>query len=346
MSDSFVATFLVNAWYQKSKWLYLLWPISFLFRCLVGLRRLLYQIGILKSWKAPIPVIVVGNINVGGTGKTPLVVALVRALQVQGLNPAIVSRGYTSKAPSYPFHVTETSTPEEAGDEPLLLAIRAKVPVVIGPDRVSAVRSLLKLHACDVVVCDDGLQHYALSRDIELVVLDGQRMFGNRLCLPAGPLREPTSRVQSCDFIVGNGEISEPLETDVAAFIMQLLPVGFEPVINKDGAGLVDLSRWNCSKHVHAVAGIGHPERFFTMLREMGFTVIEHAFGDHYQYRADDIRFSDELPVIMTEKDAVKVRKLGQDLSPEKYWYMPINAVMDRDLFTVIADRIKGLLVN
>lgn len=346
MADSSRSHFLVNAWYKKSTWLYLLWPFSLIYRLIAAVRHGCYQSGIFRSWKAPIPVIVVGNITVGGTGKTPLVVAVVKALQMQGLQPAIVSRGYGSKAPSYPYHVRCDTPPEYAGDEPLLLARRTQVPVVIGADRVAAVQSLLEHHACDVIVSDDGLQHYALSRDIELLVVDGQRVFGNGMCLPAGPLREPVKRVRRCDYIVGNGNIKHPIDSTVTTFTMQLMPIGFERLTSGSGQHPIDLSRWNQPKHVHGVAGIGNPERFFNSLRQMGFTVIEHAFDDHHQYQASDLQFADQLPIIMTEKDAVKVAGLQQHIDHDNCWYLPINAVTDKDLFSLLGERTKSLLVR
>ncbi|MBL4827487.1 MAG: tetraacyldisaccharide 4'-kinase [Spongiibacteraceae bacterium] len=347
MVDRSGADILVNAWYQNARWPYLLWPLSMLYRCLVRIRRNLFRWGILTSWQSPVPVIVVGNISVGGTGKTPLVVALVKALQALGLRPAIISRGYSSNAPSYPLHVYPDSSAEHAGDEPLLLAIKTQVPVVIGADRVSAAQSLLSCHSCDVILSDDGLQHYALGRDIELLVLDGQRMFGNQMCLPAGPLRESVSRIGQCDFIVSNGEPSAPLITSVPSFTMALKATGFERVAtgnkNDSAVGLLD---WPYSKQVHAVAGIGNPGRFFNSLTALGFTVIEHRFSDHHQYKVEDLQFSDELPIMMTEKDAVKVQGLGQGSHLEKCWFVPVNAVIDKGLLALIGKRVKKLLGN
>ena len=341
MADSSGAHFLVNAWYNKAVWLYLLWPISLLFRALAALRRVCYRSGLFTSWKAPVPVVVVGNITAGGTGKTPFVVSLVRELNARGFNPGIVSRGYGSNALSYPFHVTPDSGVREAGDEPLLLATRTNVPVVIGANRVEAVQSLLKHHVCDVVVCDDGLQHYALQRDIEVAVVDGQRLFGNQLFLPAGPLREPVCRIEDCDFIVTNGVAATPVSTSVPIFSMQLQPVGFERIQTEDQSQLpLDLSRWSEPFHVHALAGIGNPARFFNALRGMGFTVIEHAFDDHHEYCADDLVFADSLPVVMTEKDAVKIRQLS-GIERERLWYLPVDAVIDTDIFSAIAKRIE-----
>lgn len=345
--------FLLNAWYQKAAWLYLLWPLSCFYRTVIALRHWLYHRGVLSSWRAPVPVVVVGNISVGGTGKTPLVIALVEALKAQGFKPGIVSRGYGSTAPHYPFLVTADSNPDQTGDEPLLLALRSGVPVMIDSQRCEAIRGLLQTHDCDVLVADDGLQHYAMQRDIEIVVIDGQRLLANKLCLPAGPLREPASRLRSVDYVVSNGRgntgADEPnfggelgsLTAPVS--IMNLQAAGIVPL--QGGAG-VDGADWTLSKTVHAVAGIGNPGRFFSSLRALGFTVHEHVFADHHPYCAQDIEFGDDLPVIMTEKDAVKARVLAVTIDTEsrdKYWFLKIEAELDQAFFAAIIEQLRGL---
>ncbi len=348
-SKTSTANFLVSAWYQSSFWLLLLWPLSLLYRLLTSLRRWFYRLGLLASWKPPVPVIVVGNITVGGTGKTPLVIALVQALQQAGYNPGIVSRGYGSRAPSYPFLVTADKSPEHCGDEPLLMAKRTAVPVVIDANRIAAAKQLVEQHHCDVIISDDGLQHYALQRDIEIVVVDGQRGFANGLLLPAGPLREPVSRLQQVDFIVGNGgDLS--LKCGASVHRMQLQPAGFAKLDNDQGLvsegaqcatpDMIAAADWQQSKQVHAVAGIGNPQRFYQTLRQLGLSPIEHDFIDHHQYVAEDLHFGDTLPVIMTEKDAVKVRSIN---APDNCWFVPVTAELEGDCFGKILQRLQAL---
>ena len=199
---------LVEAWYRGAWWLWLLRPLEFLFRSLAALRRLAYRAGLLRSYRAPLPVVVVGNITVGGTGKTPVVIALVEQLQAAGLRPGVVSRGYGAGQGSFPHRVGAGSRADECGDEPLLIHRRTGCPCVVDPDRPRALRALLESGPLDLVVCDDGLQHYALQRDLEIAVLDANSLVGNGFCLPAGPLREPVRRLQSVDFTLyrGGGE--------------------------------------------------------------------------------------------------------------------------------------------
>ena len=329
------ANVLVNAWYRRAPWLLLLWPLSLIYRLLVSVRRRCYALGLLSSWKPPVPVVVVGNITVGGTGKTPLVIALVQALQQAGFAPGIVSRGYGSRAPHYPFLVSADKKPQHCGDEPLLMAIRTGVPVVIDADRMAAARQLVEHHRCDVIVSDDGLQHYALQRDIEIVVVDGQRGFANRLLLPAGPLREPVSRLQQVDFVIGNGGEPE-LDCSASRHSMQLQPSALTQL---NGERSVVPEDWPHSRQVHAVAGIGNPQRFYQTLRQLDLAPIEHDFGDHHDYVAEDLHFDDNLPVIMTEKDAVKVRAIN---APQNSWYVPVSAVVDGDCLDKIVQRLQN----
>lgn len=333
------ANYLVQAWHSKSLWLWLLLPLVAIYWLLTALRRKLYSLGFISVWQSPVPVIVVGNITVGGTGKTPLVISLVEALQQAGYQPGIVSRGYGSQAPHYPFRVTPEQSPQHSGDEPLLMAIRTGVPVVIGADRIAAAQDLIDHYGCDVIVSDDGLQHYRLQRNIEIVVVDGQRGFANRLLLPAGPLREPLSRLRRVDFIVRNGgtdsgwssELGKALlNSDASYFSMQLQP----GQLNKlDGSQAVTPDNWQYPPQVHAVAGIGNPDRFYHSLRQLGLQPTGHDFVDHHHYKAGDLEFDDELPVIMTEKDAVKVRSINY---PENSWYLPVSAELDKDFFAKV----------
>ena len=315
-----------TVWYGRNPLSLVLLPLAWLFCAVAISRRLFYRMGWLKSYKLPVPVIVVGNIALGGTGKTPLVIWLVEFLRRNGYTPGVVSRGYGGRAESWPQQVSGDSDPRLVSDEAVLIAQRGGCPVVVGPDRVAAARALLASAPCDVIVSDDGLQHYALARDIEIGVVDGVRRHGNRRCLPAGPLREPVSRLKTVDLIVANGV------AQAGEYAMQLKG---DIVHHLADAHTQALSAFNGQK-IHAVAGTGHPQRFFTQLRAAGLSVIEHAYRDHHDFSPADIDFGDDLPVIMTEKDAVKCRRFAQD----RHWYLPVAAELDEHL----AEQLKRLL--
>jgi tetraacyldisaccharide 4'-kinase len=296
-----------------------LWPLSLVYGGVMLLRRLAYRWGLLQSQRVGVPVIVVGNMTVGGTGKTPLVIRLVDVLRAAGYRPGIVSRGYSGQSLTWPRQVKPDSDPHEVGDEPVLLARRCGCPVVAAPDRVAAARTLLNDHACNVILADDGLQHYALARDIEIAVIDGQRGLGNRACLPAGPLREPAGRLRRVDFIVGNGAAGR------GEYLMTL--VGEQAVNLVDPYVTCSLTTFR-NGLVHAVAAIGDPARFFNFLQAHGIRILEHPFPDHHFFTAADLNFNTDLPVLMTEKDAVKCRSLAQ----ERFWYVPVQARLDPEL--------------
>ena len=294
----------------------LLWPLSLLFGTVVRLRRWLYQQGFGRNETFTVPLIVVGNITVGGTGKTPLVARLVELLREAGYQPGVISRGYGGQSAQWPRHVAADSDPLQVGDEPLLLAQRCRCPVVVGPDRIAAARALLATYPCNVIISDDGLQHYPLRRDIEIAVVDGFRRLGNAACLPAGPLREPPSRLRDVDFVVGNGaargdEYLMCLRGDVAVNLA-------DPYVSAALTGF----RYST---VHAVAGIGDPVRFFDHLRHSRLRILEHPFPDHHHFCPDDLQFRQDMPVLMTEKDAVKCRLFA----PEGCWYVPVSAQLD-----------------
>ena len=322
---------LVTAWHQGSVWLYLLWPMSLLYRFLMLLRRWCYRVGIFKSYQAPMPVIVIGNISVGGTGKTPMVIALIKALNDAGLKPAVISRGYGSKAPYYPYCVSPDDAANITGDEPLLIAQSCRCPVIIGADRKASIGLLIKQHNCDVVVTDDGLQHYALKRDLEIAIVDGDRLFGNGHCLPMGPLREPITRLQSVDWVISNGV--------TAQYTHHMQLTARELVQLKTGEQCL-AERWQANKKVHAVAGIGNPSRFFNTLRELGFDPVEHAFADHHHFVRSDIVFDDNLAVVMTAKDAVKIKPFATD----SCWFLPVDAHLPSALMLEVINKISGLV--
>lgn len=322
---------LVTAWYRGHPLLWLLWPLSMLYALITGLRRFLYRQGWLASQRFSVPVIVVGNITVGGTGKTPLTLALIDFLREQGYRPAVVSRGYGGHS-DYPYRLTDCSSAAESGDEPLAIFRRTGVPVVVDPVRTRAVSWLQQHTDCNVVLCDDGLQHYALARDIEIVVIDGARGLGNRLLLPAGPLREPASRLQSVDFVVVNGDGAAWSDAQAQASAMQLQPQAWLPVRHA-AAAIPPVP----GARLHAVAGIGNPQRFFAQLQAQGFEIVPHAFADHHAYSVDDLVFAEALPVVMTEKDAVKCA----DFAAENWWYVPVQAELSPKFLEGLLQRLR-----
>lgn len=309
---------------------WLLTPLSSVFYLVSGLRRLAYRLGLLPVTRLPVPVIVVGNISVGGTGKTPLTLWLVARLQAAGYRPGIVSRGYGGRQRG-PLAVSLASDPADVGDEPLLLARRARVPVYVGRRRPEAARAMLKAHPdIDVIVADDGLQHYALGRDVEIAVVDGVRRFGNGRLLPAGPLREPPRRLDSVDAVVVNGGTTDWLRVARPIFPMRLEPVRLRRLSDpRDIRGL----DWLRGRQLNAVAGIGHPERFFELLRDLGAVVTPHPFPDHHAFRPEDLPMG---TVVMTEKDAVKCVAFAR----ADDWLLEVDAVVDPALQRYLLNRL------
>jgi len=322
---------LEHYWYSRHPLLWLLLPLSGLFFLLSSLRRSLFRLGWLSSYRPTIPVIIVGNISVGGTGKTPLVVWLCQFLQEQGFKPGLINRGYQGKATSWPQQVTATSDVTLVGDEAVLLAQRTGCPVVAGPKRADSVK-LLEQQGCNIVVSDDGLQHYALQRDIEIAVIDGERRVGNGLLLPAGPLRERVRRLQQVDLIVCNGGTAEQGES-----LMQVLPSGVVSVTSPEERR--PLSHF-AGKRVVAVAGIGNPERFFSTLTQAGIEVVKRIFPDHHPFVAADLQ-TDNNPLLMTEKDAVKCKTIA----PADSWYLVVEAKLSAD-FTQLLETSLNKLKN
>jgi tetraacyldisaccharide 4'-kinase len=334
---------LQRRWYGRPGWLLILTPLEWLYRLLSALRRFAYRRAWFSVWRAPVPVIVVGNIAVGGTGKTPIVIALCDALQRNGFKPGIISRGYGAHPPATPFAVNESSDVAESGDEPLLLARRSACPVVIAPRRAAAAQYLLAHEGCDIIICDDGLQHYALARDIELVVIDAARGFGNGHCLPVGPLRESLRRLRSVDALLLNRAASASmqhlsLDADLAGaqYDFHLTPT---TVVHLVSNRELPVAEWiDQYPRVHAVAGIGNPQRFFATLRQLGCEPIEHAFADHHRFVAHDFDFHDALAVLMTEKDAVKCLALAG----ENFWYLRVEATLPDSLLAAITAKLRA----
>lgn len=308
------ASWLDTIWYRDNFIAKCLLPLSIAFQGAVKLRRSMYRAGYLKVRHLPVPVVVVGNISVGGTGKTPLIIALARLLKQNGYRPGIVSRGYGGKVRA-PVKVEPCSSSEAVGDEPILLARHGDCPVAVCPERFDAGHLLLEQDGCDVILCDDGLQHYKLARDIEIAVVDGERQFGNGYCLPAGPLREPPSRLAQVDFVVVNG--GETAESQYSMTLNGEVAINLATGVGKPLQHFV-------GAECHAIAGIGNPERFFRMLERAGLKCTNHRFPDHYPYRPGDLDF-DEKPVLMTEKDAVKCFGFARD----SHWYVPVTAQLE-----------------
>ena len=314
---------LVAAWYRAAWWLWLLRPLELLFCSFAVLRRRCYSWGLLTPYQSEIPVVIVGNITVGGTGKTPVVIALVEALQGMGMRAGVVSRGYGATAPHYPYTVTDDSKAYECGDEPLLIYRRTRCPCVVDPSRARAVTALLDSFAVDVVISDDGLQHYALARSMEIVVLDAERGVGNGFCLPAGPLREPASRLRSVDYVLHHGSDDPMTGVQYQA----------DGLVNMRSGERRPACPESVGNPVNAVAGIGQPLQFFKSLRQQGFEIEQHEFPDHYDFSAADFLELDDRPIIMTEKDAVKCTEWAGDNA----WYLSINVQVPNAVIEAVA---------
>jgi tetraacyldisaccharide 4'-kinase len=321
-------SWLERQWYRITPLHLLLIPLSLIFGLLSAIRRFLYRNHVLKSEKLPVPVIVVGNITVGGSGKTPLTLWLAQQLGSEGWHPGIVSRGYRGKA-SFPRVVSPSDSADSVGDEPLLMAQRNLCPVWVGGNRAAAAHALLQAHPeCDVILSDDGLQHYRLRRDFEIAVVDGIRRFGNRLLLPAGPLREPPSRLEEVDAIVINNG-----ETRNGEYRMQLEGSVFHNLLNPET--IVRPSDLH-GLRLYAIAGIGHPQRFFEHLASLGLDIQAHPFPDHHCFTPADLAFTDADAILMTEKDAVKCASFAT----EKCWVLRVDAQIDPALTQHILERI------
>jgi tetraacyldisaccharide 4'-kinase len=318
-------------WYRIRPAHLILVPLSLLFGLVVAVRRALYAAGWIRSERLPVPVVVVGNITVGGTGKTPLVLWLAKTMRAAGYHPGIVTRGYGGNESVQ--EVGGDADPAQAGDEPVLLAQHSGCPVWAGRKRACAGRALLRQHPdVDVIITDDGLQHYRLARDVEVAVVDGERRFGNRLLLPAGPLREPLRRLQSVDAVAVNGGSTDRLPH---AFGMRLRG---ELLVNLADRRRARLPREFSGMNVHALAGIGNPQRFFGSLVELGVEFAPHVFPDHYAFRPDDLEFPGADAVLMTEKDAVKCATFAR----EHWWFLPVEADVDPALGQLILNRLEA----
>lgn len=324
---------IVARWYDRDRASAWLLPLEALFRGVTAARRFAYRRGLLRVVRVAVPVVVVGNLTVGGTGKTPLVLWLARALRERGRRPGIVSRGYGGRGVRCAMHVHPGSEVGVVGDEALLIARRSRCPVAVGRDRAAAA-ALVVGDGADIVIADDGLQHYPLARDVEVAVLDGERRLGNGHCLPAGPLREPVWRLSEVDAVVVQGDANGVNQWAAGAYTMRLQA----RVVRALASGTERTLESFAGERVHALAGIGNPERFFVSLRSRGLDVIAHPFPDHARLRREDIVFGDELPVLMTEKDAVKCARFA---GPE-HWYVSVDA----ELAPADAERLLALVAG
>ncbi len=320
---------ITKIWYQPNTLKYFLYPFSLLYRLIISIRQFCYKIKLFKSYRVSAPVIVVGNITVGGTGKTPLVIALIDELKKHGFHPGIILRGYRGKSSTWPQYVTAKSDPILVGDEAVLLATKTNVPVMAGPNRVKSAEKLIADYHCDVIVSDDGLQHYALVRDIEIAVIDSSRRFGNGFCLPAGPLREPIFRLKSVDFIVANGKAR------AGEFSMQFV---VDNIISVVDGSVMRVDEVRACKKIHAIAGIGNPQRFFESLRSLNLQFETTLFPDHYQFQKKDIESLQADIILMTEKDAIKCR----DFEDSRLYVVAGHAVLDRRFLQIILEKISS----
>lgn len=347
---------------HSAKWLLvpLLLPLTVIFWLLSAFRRLCYQNGYFKSFSADAPIVVVGNIGIGGNGKTPVVLYLIEQCLAQGMKVGVISRGYGGTAPHYPYLLNDKSSAAEAGDEPFLIYKRHGIPVVVGSDRIANAQLLTK-QGCEIIIADDGLQHYRMKRDFEIIVIDNKRKFGNGFLLPAGPLREGQWRLKTVDALIFNGEAisknREHYHSNVPHVSMTLMATSVVNLKTNQRMLLADFHRLsnenlndndNKNNLVNALAGIGDPSRFFKTLSDIGFSIKESVgFVDHQHYNeAQFVRFSDNIPLLMTEKDAVKCTAFAKD----NWWYLPVDAQIEykqiMPLLDALFDKIKADKLN
>ena len=361
-----IETTVTRAWQRQAAWLWLLLPISWLYGLITTLRRQAYKAGLLASYHAPVPVMVIGNISVGGSGKTPLIIALVDYLQERGIKVGVISRGYGGDTSQMPALVDAASLPNVVGDEPCLIVNMTNAPMAVCPDRKQATMTLLAAHPdLQFIIADDGLQHYALQRDIEWIVVDSARGFGNQQLLPTGFLREPMSRLQGATVIY-----HEPLTTDsvdnkkdnsnlyrahrltmhLEADALQLL---WQPTLSYSQ---IDMPKKGC--RVHAVSGIGYPQRFFDTLSSLGFDVVGHPYPDHYDFELAELLQYTEYPIVVTSKDAVKIRALLSKATTDKalnneyqtlinrLWVLPVTAELSDSCYDNLQQQLKKLGID
>lgn len=368
-----IETTVTRAWQRQAAWLWLLLPISWLYGLITMLRRQAYKLGLLSSYRAPIPVMVIGNISVGGSGKTPLIIALVDYLQKKNIKVGVISRGYGGDHKQMPALVNAHSLPNVVGDEPCLIVSMTHAPMAVSPNREQAITTLLAAHPdLQLIIADDGLQHYALQRDIEWIVVDAARGFGNKQLLPTGFLREPMSRLEGANVIYhekretvlanidkDSQHQSSRLTMYMQADDMQLL---WQPEVSD--SQIIDTMPKNTASNntvpkkgsqVHAVSGIGYPQRFFDTLGSLGYKVIGHPYPDHYEFTLVELLQYSDYPIVVTSKDAVKIRALfaqattANPLNDEyqelvnRLWVLAVTALLSDDCYQLLEHQIKAL---
>jgi len=331
-------SFLERAWHKRAGWLILLWPVSVLFQALTKIRRAVQQ-----SKKRPAdltaPLIVIGNISLGGTGKTPLLITLSQELQKQGFKPGIISRGYGGDSSSYPLAVDADSDVRQSGDEAFLIAEKTGCPVYVDPDRCAALHALLHNEDVDVVLSDDGLQHYKLYRDLEIVVVDGQRLFSNGFCMPAGPLRESMARLKEVQHIVVNGEPAREIPQLATASTMQLQPRTLVNLVSGEKRPFAG-APFNMGSKLQAVSALGNPQRFYALLERLPYQLETFSFPDHHNFTAADFKLQGidaHQPVVMTEKDAVKCRQFAKN----NFWYLSVEVNLESQFVERLIEDIR-----
>ena len=330
LSEQKTSNFIEEAWYENKNWIKILLPISWLYRFLFKFFR---NRDLASAWKPDFKTIVIGNLTVGGTGKTPLVIWLANELKKEGLFPGIVSRGYKSTA-NKPKLINQSSNPSDVGDEPLIIFNNTNCPVVVGPNRVEAAKYLIQNRECNILISDDGLQHFKLGRDIEIAMIDGIRKFGNNLLLPAGPLREPIKKLDQVDFVINTNTFhSKDAESKENNFLMTYKPISWVNLVSQNS---VEINNWSKDRIVYGIAGIGNPNSFFSLLRSLNFQVIEKVFPDHHEFIDTDFYEMNDLPIVMTEKDAIKCKFLKNP----NCWYLKIEHSINEDFKTDLFKKI------
>jgi tetraacyldisaccharide 4'-kinase len=335
---------ITSGWVKPKLLNYLLLPVSLVYWILFSIHRGLYRLGFKRSYRAPVPVIVVGNLTVGGTGKTPTVIALCKELTKRGKQVAVISRGYASQGSHSPQLIDFSKSSEtglkaqNVGDEPLLIAKHTKLPVMVGSNRQKSIEALLGQYKLDVIVSDDGLQHHALLPDIKICLHDKTIARSNRFLLPSGPYREAYSNLQHQEIVLEHMPIGESVNlAGQAGRFSMVLNTGELVQVNQSPSK--QLQAPQSGDTVHAVAGIGNPARFFNTLEKLGYKIIQHAFPDHYSYTSESLRFGDSNPIIMTEKDAVKCTELGLD----NLWYLSVEMHIDNALYDLLEQKLAKL---
>lgn len=366
-----IETTMTRAWQRQAAWLWLLLPVSWLYGFITMVRRQAYQVGLFSSYRAPIPLMVIGNITVGGSGKTPLIIALVTHLQKQGIKVGVISRGYGGDSSQMPALVHADSLPSIVGDEPCLIVNMTGAAMAVCPNRKQAITTLLNAHPdLQLIIADDGLQHYALQRDIEWIVVDASRGFGNQQLLPTGFLREPMSRLTGANVVYhekADRTTKDNKQAKAKRLTMYLQADKLQPLwssaVEIDGLSVAAKTPMPLmppipNGRVHAVSGIGYPQRFFDTLMALGFDVIGHAYPDHYDFSLDELLQYSELPIIVTSKDAVKIRALlinmssRQPLNDEyqelvnRLWVLPVTAVLSDSCYVSLQQQLKALNIN